>query len=271
MIIDTHCHYNLAPLLTDWTKYWRQAQDHGVAKSIVVGANLISSQAAVDIAATDPNLFAAVGIHPEESQAEDIDDQLTQLQLLAKTPSTPLIAIGEIGLDYYRLSDSKDPVATQQEQQLFAAQIELANQLQLPMIVHVRDRETPETQTSGNAYWDALQMIKVQFKQRNSLIMHCASGPLSYIQQAVDLGAYIGMAANVTYKKADHLQQLARLIPPDRLLFETDAPFLPPQAFRGQTCEPWMITQTADFLTANFNFSLTQVYQNSLTCFQLPH
>lgn len=271
MIIDTHCHYNLSPLFTNWPQHWQKAQVHGVSKSIVVGADLYSSQQALVIATQEPNLFAAVGIHPEESLAVNLQNQLDQVKVLAMSKNPKLVAIGEIGLDYFRLTTSDHQTATiKAQQQLFQAQLEIANQVNLPAIIHVRDQEIPGTPTAGNAYWDTLQLIKVAYQFHKPFILHCVSGPLNYVTQALDMGAYIGVAGNVTYKNADRIREIVKMISTDRLLVETDAPYLPPQLYRGQTCEPWMIEETTKYLSANFEIDQIQLVKNAAVCFQLP-
>ncbi len=258
MIIDTHCHYNLPLLFDHWQQHWQTAQDRGVLKSIVVGADLATSQRAVEIANQTPNLLAAVGVHPDE-----VGQPVPELKQLSTHPK--VIAVGEVGLDYYRLSATNKTAVINRQQDLFKQQIELANQLKLPLIVHVRDQETPETVTINNAYWDTLQLIKAHYQFDRPFILHCVSGPLNYIKQALEMGAYIGVAANVTYKNAHLIREIVKITPPDRLLVETDAPFLPPQTYRGQICEPWMIVETDQYLKENFN--QTQMFNNTLKLF----
>jgi TatD DNase family protein len=271
MIIDTHCHYNLNPLLTDWQQHWSRAQQHGIHKTIIVGADLVSSKQGLLIAEQDNNLFAAVGIHPDVALDANLAEQLSQLEKLANQKNKKLVAIGEIGLDYFHFAaDSDRAKAINLQQQLFQSQLELANQLQLPAIVHVRDRELPAEPTSNNAYWDTLQLIKEHYLLAKPFVLHCVSGPTNYIKQAVDLGAFIGIAGNVTYKNAFNIREIVQLTPSDRLLVETDAPYLPPVPYRGQTCDPWMITETVKYLVENLGVDEAQLQQNAINCFQLP-
>lgn len=269
MIIDTHCHYNLEPLLEEWPTYWQKAQENTVTKSIVVGASLESSQVAVEIAANETNLFASVAIHPSEYQEAienksanrlQWDQEIKVIDTLAS--QNKVVAIGETGLDYFRLPKANPSLAEQiktTQQQYFKQHLELAQTHHLPVIIHVRD-------SGDTAYSDVLSILKTDYKSEQPFILHCVSGPLQYIKEAVALGAYIGIAGNSTYPKADHIRSLIKSVPADRLLLETDAPFLPPQDYRGQICEPWMIRLTAEFWQEQ-GLDLAQLEKNAATCF----
>ena len=257
MIIDTHCHYNLEPFWLDWHDHWAKAQENGVEKSVIVGVDSETSRRAVEIATKTPTLFAAIGFHP--THEDDIDeDALTNL-----LPNPKIVAIGETGLDYFRLptEDLERSRMIAQQQQTFRWHIKLAQKFHLPLIIHVRDQKE-------DAYWDTLRLLReAQFT--GAFILHCISGPLAYVQQAIEMSAYIGAAGNVTYKNAEHLRDLLRSVPVERILLETDAPYLPPQPFRGQTCEPWMISKTAEFLRDELKMSLEQVKKSSQQVFQI--
>lgn len=270
-IIDTHCHYNLEPLYSangdqpeTWKKHWQQAQDHGVQASLVVGTTLETSLTAVSLAQQEPNLWATVGIHPTEfSHFQDKPDTSQLEELIkadqAKTGPNQVKAIGEAGLDYYRL----DKTSRDFQRQLNAQEdglvdhILLANTYQLPLILHVRDTETPDQPTDTNAYWDTLSLIEAHHAGSSPIVLHCVSGPLAYIEAFLAKGAYVSVAANITYPKADEIRAIVEMVPADKLLVETDAPFLPPQEFRGQLCEPWMIRHTAEYLSNHFSNQTT--------------
>jgi TatD DNase family protein len=272
-IVDTHCHYNLEPLLRDWTRHWQAAQEAAVVKSIVVGTSQVSNQSALDIAATSENLLVALGYHPNEytrlvETTADLEVRLTQLEQLLPHPK--VVAIGETGLDYFRLDTySVEQILQikQLQQTAFKAQLTLAQTHQLPLIIHVRDTHLPEERTTGNAYWDVLSILEKEWQGSQPFILHCVSGPVRYVQTALELGAYLGIAGNITYKNADHLRSLVKLAPSDRLLLETDAPYLPPHPHRGQPCQPAMIRLTADFVSEELGCNLDQIYQNTLNCF----
>lgn len=266
MIIDTHCHYNLDPLFDNWQQHWKKAQQHGVEKSIIVGTDLETSKKAIEISRGDPNLFASIGTHPNATEGSN-EKNLTKLSSLLKTHRSQIIAIGETGLDYYRTKEKdRNETAVSQKKNLIS-HIQLAQEHQLPLILHVRDKEEPETPQAGNAYWDILEILKKHHLGQQPFVLHCISGPKNYLLQALDLGAYIGIAGNITYPNAEQLRDLVKIVPEDRLLLETDAPFLPPQEFRGQKCEPWMIKSTAEFVEKELGVNRDQLLNNSKLIF----
>ncbi len=252
-----------------WQNHWKKAQAQYVKKCIVVGTNATSSQVALDIAKQDENIFAAVAYHPGYYQiaANTPSDELlnavisdvTALNKLLENPKVR--AVGESGLDYFRL-DENDTTTRKVQKVAFQAHIKLAVKHNLPLIIHVRDK-------TEEAYWDTLTILKEHWPAQKPFILHCVSGPTEYVKAALELGGFIGVAGNVTYKNSDHIRSLVALTPPDRIFLETDAPFLPPQEFRGKTCEPWMISLTAQYLQNELGIELEQVYENSQRVFSL--
>lgn len=247
-IIDTHVHYNLDPFYQDWQTYWQQAQAKGVRQSVIPGVDIESSLRGVDIASQDPNLWALVGVHPSEAGKPKF--KMEHLQELAELVVQPtVLGIGEIGLDYYWLQ-SNDAESRQRQRHWLREQLQLAQKHGGWISLHVRDQLIPEQKQPGNAYWDTLQVIQ-EFDwdpSHNQLILHCVSGPKRYVQEMLEIGAYVGFDGNLTYPNAEELRQLWQLVPADQRLLETDAPYLPPQQFRGETCEPWMISLTARYV-----------------------
>lgn len=273
MIFDSHCHYNLEPLAQNWQHHWQQAQDKDVQKSVVIGTSIETSQLAIKIANSEKNLWAAVAIHPieyndpqtetNESLENLVKTNLQQIEELLSAHSK-IVAIGETGLDYFHLQsfpeEAKQKIVMAQKTSL-RQHIEVAQHHQLSLILHVRD-------VTEQAYWDTLQILEEKNYQ-GKFVLHCVSGPTAYVHKALQMGAYLGAAGNVTYKNAEHLRDLVRFAPPERILLETDAPYLPPQAYRGQTCEPWMISQTAAFLEQELTLSPQVTWQNADTFFNL--
>ncbi len=245
MIIDTHVHYNLEPLSSDWRMYWRHAQEIGVVKSIVIGTDSQSCKVAIEIAQQEQNLYATVGIHPDEcADRSNNDMHMTVLKNLLdrdRDKHHKIVAVGECGLDYYRLpTDLQDQEMIKQNQKnLFELQITLAHHYDLPVIIHCRD-------THEHAYNDVISILKVN--PGIKFVLHCMSGTLDYLQEAVALGSNISFAGNLTYKNAEALRELAKNTPTHRILLETDAPFLPPQSKRGNTNKPEFITETVQEL-----------------------
>jgi len=267
-IIDTHVHYNLPPLSDDWPLHWQRAQAHDVIGAIVIGVDLKSSQLAVSQANKVQNWYSAVGIHPESAQPIDhsveiVKDQLTvELgKIKALTKSDQVIALGECGLDYFRLPNDQtlalDIIDLQKW--LLHQQLTLAKQLNLPLIIHLRDKKE-------QAYWDFIQIYR-QTGFASPFVLHCVSGPLSFIKQALDLGAYIGIDGNITYPQANDLRAIVKMTPPHRVLLETDAPYLPPVPHRGKTCLPEMIELTGKYLKLTFGLDLLQILENTTTFF----
>jgi TatD DNase family protein len=277
MIIDTHCHYNLSPLAENWKDHWQEAQAKGVTKSIVVGTSVETSQLAVTIAQQEENLFATVGLHPNYWQKIDQDQTITEVfttnelaAVEALVTQNKVIAIGETGLDYFRL-DKQTPTFKQlRQQQLSSLQLhlEIATKHDLPIILHVRDNEVPENPQPNNAYWDTLELLEKHLQTNTlTMIMHCFSGPAAYIEKMITLGAYVGVAGNITYGSSYPLRAFLRNAPQERILLETDAPYLPPQSHRGKQCLPWMIAETADFLENKIKISKQTILQNTWRLF----
>lgn len=259
-IVDTHCHYNLPPLSEDWQNFWQEAQVAGVKSAWIPGTTLESSREAVRIAQQDDNLFALIGIHPNDEPMAEIEmiSTMAELQSLIDVDRaggrSKIIGIGEIGLDFFRIEKNEQ---TERDRQWgwLAAQLSLAKRNNLFVSLHVRDQETPELETQGNAYWETVRAVRTA-KLSQPFILHCASGPLSYVQAMLDLGAYVSFAGNITYPKADRIREIWQLTPPNRRLLETDAPFLAPQGFRGQLCRPALIAETATWIREHLSPSL---------------
>ncbi len=281
-IFDTHCHYNLEPLYSGkpkyfsskqfkiiqgmtWEDHWQQAQKKGVAASLIPGTNAKTSQRAVQIAQTDSNLFASAALHPSsviELTQEELNKNLNQIKSLAA--QTQIAAIGETGLDYANFPASKNEKLQNKQQQLFKKHIQLANQLSKPLIIHARDRRQ-----ANQVYDDVLKILKHAYNFKQPFVLHCASGSKSYIQQALDLGAYISFAGNITYPSAKDLRSLIKLVPRSKLLIETDAPFLPPQPYRGKINQPKMIAATAEFIQHELKINMKQISDNSYQFYQV--
>ncbi len=278
MIIDTHCHYNISPLWSDeqptaWQQHWDSARDHGVVGSIVVGVNAQTNEQAIEIAKTDHRLIAAVGFHPTDDlpDTQPITPEYTAatLQTIEQTiralcSTNPVAAIGEVGLDYFRLSSDPEQAnaCITHQKAVCALQLSLAAEFELPLILHVRDGANRTA-----AYDDILELLKTKASFAKPFILHCVSGPLPYIAEAIALGAYIGVAGNVTYPSAQAIRDIVQSVPKNRVLLETDAPFLAPQSHRGKPCEPWMIADTAEYVSTQLALSPEQIIENSLQVF----
>ena len=281
-IIDTHCHYNLEPLYSgnpfcfkvkdndpilkmNWQTHWQKSQKNNIVASIVVGPGIKSSQKAIEIAKTDPHLFAAIGIHPERAnKIDNLEESIEQLEELSQ--NNEIVAIGETGLDYFYLPEEKGEEIKEKQKKLFIAQIQIAKKLDLPLILHIRDK-------NDNAYFESLELIKKYWNFKNALIFHCVSGSLDYIKAALELEkSYFGFDGNLTFKNAEELRDIFKLvqnIDSSKILIETDSPWLAPVPHRGKICEPWMIKDLAIYMEKELGANLEEIFQNSLKAFKL--
>lgn len=262
MLIDTHAHLNFGAFAKDLEVVVGQAQEAGVGKIINVGADLDSSQKAVAIAQKYKSCFASVGIHPHHARNHgNMANSVETLKKLAKNPK--VVAIGECGLDYhpYKNGGVADP---KKQKELFLAQIKLAQKLNLPIIFHCR-----------NAHTDILEVI---YQYINKLIkirgvFHCFSGDKEFLEKVLDSGFYVGFDGNITYKNAQGLRDLVKTTPLNRLLLETDCPYLPPEPFRGLRNTPANVKiiarAVAQIHKVSFAFVANQTTQNATTLFTL--
>ncbi len=230
MLIDSHCHLNYKGLVEDQDGVLGRARAAGIAGFLNISTRQREWQDIIATAQREPDVWASVGIHPHEADAHaDLGEQV----LLAATEHPRVIAIGETGLDYYY--DHSDR-ATQQA--LFRTHIGVARQTGLPLIVHTRDAE------ADTAAIIAEEMGKGAFPA----LIHCFTASADFARQMLDLGLTISLSGIVTFKNARDLQAIAQTLPEDRLLVETDAPFLAPIPHRGRVCEPAFTADTARFV-----------------------
>lgn len=225
MMIDTHCHLDFKDFDGDRDAALERAKAAGIERVINVGSSLEGSRRSVALAKEYDMVYASVGIHPHDAKSLT-PDVLVELKKLAASPK--VVAIGEVGLDYYRnLSPRKEQIAA------FETFIALAGELDLPLIVHARE--------CGNEVIDMLKKARQGAVVRG--VMHCFSGDEGSLKKYLDLGLYVSFTCNITFKNAGSLRQTAKLVPVERLLLETDAPYLAPEGMRGKRNEPaYMVT-----------------------------
>ncbi|MCX7993012.1 MAG: TatD family hydrolase [Fimbriimonadales bacterium] len=249
---DTHCHLNHPDLYAEWQAVLFRAQQSGVHRFILIGYDLESSQRAVELAEGSDLLYAAVGIHPHDA-SRCSGDTLHHLRELAQHPC--VVAIGEIGLDFYR---DLSPRTVQHE--AFHAQLQLAAELGLPVVIHCRD-----------AYDELLEVLRDYPSVRG--VLHCFSGTAEQAQRGLELGYHLGIGGVVTFKSAETLRSIVRTMPHDRLLLETDAPYLAPHPYRGKRNEPAYLPLIAQQVAALWQVSLDalaeQTERNVETLFRL--
>jgi len=229
MWIDTHAHLDMEVFQKDLESVLKRAEDNGVEAIVTVGVDLRSSQDAVQLANTRPNLYAAVGLHPHEARSFN-SMTLETLATLSQDPK--VVAWGEIGLDYYRNYSPREL-----QRKAFEEQLRIAIDLGLPIIIH--DREAHE---------DILDILRKIGKRERFGVVHCYSGDMELAQQLFDMGFFISIPGTITYKNAAQIRQVAASAPIDRILIETDAPFLAPVPYRGKRNEPAYVAITAQEL-----------------------
>lgn len=223
MIVDTHAHLSDSRLASELEHWLQAARAANVTQIVNVGADLQSSRVAVEQAAGNRELFAAVGVHPHE--AKDWNTQM-EADLIALAQRPKVCAYGEIGLDYYYDHSPRD---TQKE--VFSAQLHIAKQLGLPVIVHDRD-----------AHQDVLTILEQHAPFVAGGVMHCYSGSAEMVADFVRLGFYISFAGPITFRNAKKPALAALQVPDDRLLVETDCPYLSPEPYRGKLNHPARVT-----------------------------
>ena len=226
MLIDSHAHLDLQDFDHDRNQVIERAVKGGLSRIITVGIDMVSSIAALKLAREYDSVFAAVGYHPHN--ASECNRQA--LNKLIETASDPkVVAWGEIGLDFYRNRSSRDD-----QMNVFLQQLEIAGKLGLPVIIH--DRE---------AHNEILSILKKTGKGDGKGVIHCFSGDTNMAMTLIELGYYISISGVVTFKNASLLKEVASNIPIDRLLIETDSPYLAPIPKRGKRNEPLFVTYTA--------------------------
>lgn len=225
-LFDTHAHLHFPEFATDLDAVLARARAAGVRGMVTVGTDVASSRAAVALAAREPDVWATVGIHPHAAAAADAA-ALAELARLAG--EARVVAVGEVGLDYYR-----DLAPRPAQAAAFRAQVALARRVGKPLVVHCRDAHT-----------DVLAILAEEGAGEVGGVMHCFSGDVAVARRALDLGFLISLAGPVTYPNARALPEVARWVPADRLVLETDCPYLPPQGHRGRRNEPAYLTITA--------------------------
>lgn len=225
MLVDTHCHLNFNAYDDDRQQVIERATAAGVTRIINPGIDPQSSQEVIDLAAQHTGVYAAVGVHPNSSAAFTAGT-LAEIEALAAAPK--VVAIGEIGLDYYWDKSPKE-----QQWAAFEAQLDLARRLLLPVIIHNRDASQDVMAILENH----AASLPADLRQRPG-VLHSFSASSHIAERALQAGFYLGFTGPVTYNKADDLRAIARDVPLDRILVETDGPFLPPVPYRGKRNEP---------------------------------
>lgn len=259
MLIDTHSHLADPEFDVDRGDVIDRALAAGVRKIILIGTDLSSSQRAVALASEHPFLWAAVGLHPHESKGAD-DIVLEALDRLADHPK--VVGWGETGLDYYYQHSTRE-----EQRRAFIEQIRIAKRRRLPLVIHTRDawKET----------FEILEDERVpQHAEEVGSVFHCFTGDKEIAGRAVALGFYLSFSGIVTFPKAIALQEAAAAAPLDKIVIETDAPYLSPQGFRGKRNEPAFVRATAEKMAqirgCSFDTLGRTTSENADRLFKLP-
>ena len=239
MLIDSHAHIQLDRFDPDREAVLERAQAAGVHTILVIGFDLETSRGAITLAEEYDQIYATVGMHPHD--AKDLEDETVRIfRDLAAHPK--VVALGEMGLDYYR-NLSPHPI----QKAAFERQLDLAEELDLPIVIHNRD-----------AYHDILPILQTR-RGKVRGVMHCFSGDVEIMYKSLALGFYIGIGGPVTYRKSEALQEVARKVPTNALLVETDCPWLAPQFRRGKRNEPAYVRATAEKVAELRGISLEEI------------
>ena len=230
MLIDSHCHLEYEGLVDDQAGVLERARAAGVGGFLNISTRQSEWAQVVATAEREPDVWASVGIHPHEADAHE---DLGREALLKATDNSKVIAIGESGLDYYY-----DNSKRKTQRALFRMHIDVARETGLPLIIHTRDAEDDTAEIL------AKEMGKGVFPA----LIHCFTASKAFADKVLDLGLTISLSGIVTFKNAKELQEIAAQLPGDRLLVETDSPFLAPVPHRGRKCEPAFVRDTAEFV-----------------------
>ena len=248
-LLDSHAHYNDEKFDSDREKVLNEIYNSGVTTIINAGYSLESSKKAIEIANEHEFIYATVGVSPN-----DIDN-IEELKQMSK--SEKVVAIGEIGLDYYWNKENKE-----KQQDVFIKQIELANELELPIVIHTRE-----------AVMDTLDILKNKVTCKNKGVFHCCPLNIELAKEALKLGFYISCAGPITFKSSKNATDFINTIPMDKILIETDSPYLSPEPVRGtrnnSSNVKYVAQKIAEIKQVSIEEVAKQTYQNAKTIFKI--
>ena len=258
MLVDTHAHLDFPEFTDDFDAILNRAREAGVGRIVTIGTTLKSSRKAIEFAEKHSEIYAVVGIHPS-SVTEEREDFLPELQELATHPK--VVAIGETGLDYYHLPSKRrqreiseatfgaastesiefeirDEAEKAAQAVAFEQHLELAAATGKGVVIHQRD-----------SWADTLNMLRT-YSNGIRAVMHCFNGSMAQAREVIELGHFVSFNGIVTFKSAGDVRQVAASIPIDRIMVETDAPYLAPEPHRGKRCEPAFVRETAALMAS---------------------
>ncbi|MBS0346028.1 MAG: TatD family hydrolase [Proteobacteria bacterium] len=226
MLVDSHCHIDFPDLIEDEAGVLARMADNGVTHALCVSVKLETLPGILALAERHANVFASVGVHPDNADCEEPDEE--RLLTLATHPK--VVAIGETGLDYYWHKD-----APEWQRERFRTHIRAARRCNKPLIIHTRDSAA-----------DTIRLMREEDAGAAGGVMHCFTETREVAEQALDLGFHISFSGIVSFKNAETLRDVARYVPADRLLVETDSPYLAPMPYRGKTNQPAYVRHVAE-------------------------
>ena len=240
-IFDTHAHYYKEDFGGELEQLLADLPSRGVGRVLAIGCDLASSEEEIELAARYDYIYAAVGIHPEHA-ADVPENWEIELEKLLKRDK--VVALGEIGLDYHYPEPPKEI-----QQEIFVKQLEIAKRLKKPVVIHSREASA-----------DTLEILK-KYKPRG--VLHCFSGSAETAREAVKLGMYIGFTGVLTFKNAKKARAACEAVPTDRLLLETDCPYMAPVPHRGERCDSSMLVFTAAAMAEIKGFSTEEMIETA--------
>ena len=239
MIIDSHCHLDYEPLINNIDQVLLNAKKENITNLLTIGTSLESSKKVLEIVNKYPNVYGAIGIHPNSTTGNL--DKLDEI-LMLKKKNKKIIAFGETGLDYfYKRSDKKDQIIA------FEKHVEFSISEKIPVIIHTRDADD-----------DTISIVKKYYKKTNFLI-HCFTGNLEFAKNLLNLNCLISFSGIITFKKSNDLRNVVKYVPIEKMLIETDSPYLSPDPFRGKSNEPANVKIVAETVASIKQISFEQV------------
>lgn len=249
MFIDSHAHLEFEDFVPDLDQVVLRAQEAKVEKIITLGVDVKRAQQAIEIAEKYPQIYAAIGIHPDDVKNTDVVVALNVFEKMIASHSK-IVAIGETGIDYYRTSPEDLAHEMKIQEEALRAHIKLAQKHSLPVIIHLR---------GDGAYEHAVRIVKDYAPLKG--VVHCFSEGVEEARECIDLGLLISFTGIVTFKNAKEMQEVAKIIPLNKIMIETDSPYLAPDPFRGKRNEPSYVVHVAEKIAEIRDISVSKVGQ----------
>ena len=243
-LVDTHAHLDFPRFKKDRSQVIERAFENELKYIVNIGADLQSSRNSIKLAEQYDNIYATVGIHPHGADKADLE-ALKELREMAQ--SDKVVAIGETGLDFHY-----DNSPREKQKQAFRAQLRLASNMGLPVVIHAREADE-----------DTVKILKEEGIEKTGGIMHCFASDKKMARKALDLGLYLAFGGLITFSNLDNLRSIVKDVPLDRLLVETDAPYLTPDPYRGKRNEPLYVKHVAEKIAEIKNISLQEVAETT--------